>query len=88
MKSRRVSTIRSRLAWLVIACVIPAALMAAALISYSYQRERSRLVRDAIATARALTSVLDRELAGVQSALFALATSPDLLTNDFSAFYR
>jgi diguanylate cyclase (GGDEF)-like protein len=88
MKSRRVSTIRSRLAWLVIACVIPAALMAAALISYSYQRERSRLVRDAIATARALTSVLDRELAGVQSALFALATSPNLLSNDFSAFYR
>lgn len=57
-------------------------------VSYSYQRERSRLVRDAIATARALTSVLDRELAGVQSALFALATSPNLLSNDFSAFYR
>jgi hypothetical protein len=88
MKWRRISTIRSRLAWLVIASVIPAALMVAVLISYSYQRERSRLVRDSIATARALTSVLDRELAGVQAALFALATSPDLTSNDLSAFYN
>jgi diguanylate cyclase (GGDEF)-like protein len=87
MRSGRVPTIRSRLALLVIACVIPAALMAAALISYNYQRERSRLVRDSIATARALTSALDRELAGVRSALFALATSPDLSSNNLAAFY-
>jgi hypothetical protein len=87
MKSRRVPTIRSRLALLVIACVIPATLMAALLISYNYQRERSRQLRDSMATARALMSALDRELAGVQSALFALATSPDLSSNELSAFY-
>jgi diguanylate cyclase (GGDEF)-like protein len=72
---------------LVIACVIPATLMAALLISYNYQRERSRQLRDSMATARALMSALDRELAGVQSALFALATSPDLSSNELSAFY-
>jgi len=61
--------------------------MAAALIAYSYVREHARLVRDSIATARALTSALDLELAGVQSALFALATSPHLTANDLKAFH-
>jgi diguanylate cyclase (GGDEF)-like protein len=67
--------------------VIPASVMAAVLISQSYQRERARLVRDSIATARALTSAIDRELTGVQSALFALATSPNLSSNNLRAFY-
>ena len=87
MRPGRIPTIRSRLALLVIACVVPASLMAVVLISYSYERERGRLVRDSIATARALTSAMDRDLAGVQSALYALATSPHLASNDFGAFH-
>jgi diguanylate cyclase (GGDEF)-like protein len=87
MKSNRIPTIRSRLALLVIACMIPASVMAAVLISQNYQRERARLVRDSIATARALTSAMDRELAGVQSALFALATSPHLSSKNLRAFH-
>src|SRR5713226_6739769 len=87
MKSGRIPTIRSRLALLVIACVIPASVMAAVLISQNYQRERARLVRDSMGTARAMTSALDRELAGVQSALFALATSPNLSSNNLRAFH-
>jgi len=87
MQPGRIPTIRSRLVWLVVACVIPASLMAAALIAYNYQREHARLARDSIATARALTSAMDRELAGVQSALFALSTSPYLSANDLRAFY-
>lgn len=88
VKSASPPTIRSRLVLLVIACVIPASLMAVALIAYNYQQERARLVRDSIATARALTSAMDRELAGVQSALFALSTSPHLSSNDLRAFYN
>jgi len=87
MNSRRNPTIRSRLVLLVLACVIPASFMAVVLISYNYQLERERLVRDSIATARALTSAMDRELAGLQSALFALATSPHLASNDLRAFH-
>jgi diguanylate cyclase (GGDEF)-like protein len=87
MKPGRIPTIRSSLVVLVVACVIPALLMASALITYNYQRERARLVRDSIATARAMTSAMDRELAGVQSTLSALATSPSLSSNDFRAFY-
>lgn len=62
--------------------------MVVVLISYSYQQERARLVRDSIAMARALTTAMDRELAGVQSGLFALATSPNLSSNDLPAFYH
>ncbi len=87
MKPRPAPTIRSRLVLLVVACLIPASLMAVMLIAYSYQRERARLVRDTIATARALTGALDRELAGVTSALFALSTSPHLASGDFRAFH-
>lgn len=88
MRPGRIPTIRSRLALLVIACVVPASLMAVMLISYNYEREHARLVRDSIATARALTSAMDRDLTGVQSALYALATSPNLSSNDFGAFHR
>jgi diguanylate cyclase (GGDEF)-like protein len=87
MKSNRIPTIRSRLVLLVMACMIPASLVAVVLISYNYQREQARLVRDSIATARALNSAMDRELAGVQSALFALATSPHLSSKNLRAFY-
>src|SRR4051794_12873400 len=84
---RVVPTIRSRLALLVTACVLPASLMAVLLISYDYRRERNQLTRDAIATARALTSAVDRDLAGAEAALLALATSPHLRTNNLAAFY-
>src|SRR6185295_15218107 len=87
MTPSRAHTIRSRLALLVIACVIPASLMAGALISYNYRIERERLVRDSIATARALASAMDRELVGVQSALYALSTSPHLSSGDLRDFY-
>jgi diguanylate cyclase (GGDEF)-like protein len=87
MKADRILTIRSTLALLVTACVLPALLMAMVLIPYSYQREKSQLVRDSIATARALAFAVDKELASAEAALLALATSPHLDSNDFSAFY-
>jgi hypothetical protein len=61
--------------------------MVVLLISYNYRLERARLVRDSISTARALATATDRELAGVQSALFALATSPNLSSDNLRAFY-
>lgn len=88
MTVARTPTIRSRLALLVTACILPASLMAAALIHYNYQRENAQLVREVMATARALTSTVDRELAVTESALNVLATSPSLASNDLAAFHR
>jgi diguanylate cyclase (GGDEF)-like protein len=87
MKARRTATIRSRLALLVMACLIPASLMAVALIAYNYQTERSRLVRDSIATARAMVQAIDRELTSITVAAEVLSTSPHLESGDTAAFY-
>lgn len=78
----------ARLAFVVGACIVPATLIAVLLIGYDYyDRERDRLARDSMATARALLAVVDSELAGVKSALLALATSPHLSTADLAAFH-
>jgi len=78
----------ARLAFIVGACVVPATLIAALLIGYDYySRERDRLARDSMATARALLAVVDTELTGVKSALLALATSPHLSSADLAAFH-
>jgi hypothetical protein len=78
----------ARLAFVVGACIVPAALVAMLLIGYDYyHRERDRLARDSMATARALLAVVDTELTGAKSALLALATSPHLSSGDLAAFH-
>ena len=81
-------TIRSRLILLVMACLIPLSLMMAGLIAYEYRNNRARLIRDSISTARAMMAAVDRDLAGTQGGLLALAASPYLVSNDFLAFYK
>jgi PAS domain S-box-containing protein len=83
----RTRTIRAWFALLVIACILPAAIAATLLITHSYQRERARVERSTIETARALMQAVDRELSSAQGALQALATSPYLLSGDLLAFY-
>ncbi len=81
-------SIRFSLALLVTACVLPGSLMSAYLIFDGYQTQRSLLIRDTIATARAMASTLDRDLASVESGLHVLATTPWLASDDFAGFYR
>ncbi|HEV7802624.1 MAG TPA: sensor domain-containing diguanylate cyclase [Burkholderiales bacterium] len=88
MTARRIPTIRSRLILLVLACIIPALLMVVALISYNYRQDRARLIQESMTTARAVMSAVDRDLAGMQSAMFSLSTSPHLDAPDLAAFYR
>jgi hypothetical protein len=52
MKVKRLPTIHSRLVLLVMACVLPGALMAVGLISYNYQQDRAALIQASLATAR------------------------------------
>ena len=82
-----IPTIRSRLALLVMACIVPAALMVAGLMLYNYRQGRAQLIRDSIATARAMMSTVDRELSSTQAALSGLATSPHLASGELAAFH-
>ncbi|HQS89781.1 ATP-binding protein [Polaromonas sp.] len=87
MKSQRILSIRSGLARLVAACLIPAILMAAVLLHDDYQRSRARLVSDSLDAARALMLAVDGEFVGAERTLHALSTSPSIASRDFSAFH-
>jgi PAS domain S-box-containing protein len=86
-KSRQTS-IRHRLVFLVIACVLPVWVAAGYLVYHNYQSKRALTEQGMLDTARALTMVVDRELSNMQASLIALATSPSLATGDLHAFYR
>lgn len=86
--SKRLPSIRSSLAKLVAACLLPALLVACALMYYSYQRERAELERDALAKAQAMVLAIDREFEGIDRSLRALATSPFLEYRDLAAFHE
>jgi signal transduction histidine kinase len=80
-------TIQAHLTRLVLASLLPAAVAAFLLIGYSYERHRESIKEHTLATARALTQAVDRDLASSLTALQALATSPSLASGDLAAFH-
>lgn len=88
MSLRQNLTIRFFLTCLVVACVLPVWLMAALLVRHAYDAKLEQVNRELLENARAMTMVLDRELASVQAALLALATSPSFKEKDFAALHR
>src|SRR5208337_5479992 len=85
---RRRDSIRLRLASLVVACVLPVWIAAGFLVYYNYQSRRARTEQRMLETARALTTVVDREIANMQAGLSVLATTPSLVSGDLLAFYH
>ncbi|WP_293775802.1 sensor domain-containing diguanylate cyclase [uncultured Oxalicibacterium sp.] len=61
--------------------------MAIVLIAHDYQRAREHLLFNLLTTARTMISVVDRDLASIESSLNALSTSPYLEQRDFRAFH-
>jgi len=82
------TTIRARMTYLVLTCVVPVWLVAGFLVFYAYSSKRNQINRSMIETARAMTMVVDRELSSIQAALQALATSPTFANGDFAAVHR
>jgi PAS domain S-box-containing protein len=85
---RRHVTVRRRLALLVVACVLPVWIAAGFLLYYNFRSRRALTEQRMLETARALTMVVDREIATMQASLNALATTPSLVNADLPAFYR
>lgn len=85
--SSRRPSVRARIAVVFLASLLPTVVGFALLTYNSYRREQAQLERDTVQTARALTLAVDRDLGRVMSAALALATSPYLQQQDFSAFY-
>jgi diguanylate cyclase (GGDEF)-like protein len=81
-------SIRSRLIWLVMACIVPASLMVVKMISADYELARAAFIRSAMTTAHANAMAVDKEFAVIESTLKALATSPGLAGDDLRPFYE
>ena len=85
---RRDRSIRFWLGLLVVACTVPALLVASYLIADSYTAARASAERNTLATTRALMQAVDADLLGAQSGLRALAASPYLRSGDLAAFHE
>lgn len=81
-------TIRSSLVLLVVACVLPGFLISTFLIFDSYRLQRTLVIRDAVASARAIAAALDRDLSSLESGLHIMAAAPQLAANDLAGFDR
>lgn len=80
-------SIRTNLAVLVAFCLLPAMLVAAGILTYHYQLQRSHLVSGTVTDVRTLQNLIDTELAASQNALQVFATSPSLQGQDFSVMH-
>lgn len=86
MKSGRIS-IRASLIGLVLICLLPAILLAAAFMYLDHQSERAKLVRESLSTARALMAVVDAEFVSAETSMYTLSSSVALKNGDIAAFY-
>ena len=82
-----IPSLRSRLVVLVLACILPSAIMVGGLIFLDYRSDRERLITSVITTARTMVLAVDQRLLMTKSGLSTLAVSPSLRTRDFSTFY-
>jgi signal transduction histidine kinase len=86
--NRSSRSIRARILQIVFIFVAPWILGLAIAAFYIYQNERDHVTKSAIATSRALTSAVNRELASTTLAAQVFASSPILTSDDFAAFHR
>jgi hypothetical protein len=80
-------TIQARIALLVIACILPAWLLAAAVTYVSYEQDRSDFKELTLETTRGLMRLVERDLAADMASLQTLATSNWIDQRDFAAFH-
>lgn len=83
----RPASIQFWLASLVLACVVPVWIAAGFLIRFDYLSKRALTEQRMLETSRALTLVLDRDLANMQASLTDLATTSSFANGDLPAAY-
>jgi PAS domain S-box-containing protein len=84
----RQHTLRFWLACLTLTCVLPIGFIVGFLVYYSYQQTQRALESSMLETARALSMVVDQQLATMQASATTLATAPSLVSGDLAAFHR
>ena len=87
MKRQRFRTIRTSLAWLVVICLLPVALLTTWLLWDNVQQKQAELIRESLGDARTLSAIVDADFRAIELAMTALATSPLILQPDLTGFY-
>ena len=80
-------SVRSWLVLLAMSVLLPTLLAAVASIAYFYRQERQSFEERVLETARAMSMVVDRELARREAMVKTLAKSPTLAQDDLEAFH-
>ncbi|SNS48810.1 diguanylate cyclase (GGDEF) domain-containing protein [Noviherbaspirillum humi] len=88
MATGSVPSVRSRINQLAAVFIVPALLIVIGLLVFDYHQARAKLIDHHITTARAMTSLVDKDFASVEATLRALATSPAIADNDLQRFYE
>jgi signal transduction histidine kinase len=81
-------SINARILQIVFSLVAPLIVGMAIAAFCVFQNERDHIAKSTIATSRALTSALNRELASITLATQIFASSPLFASDDFAAFHR
>ncbi len=68
--------------------MVPAFVMTALVLTYSYRQQQAELLKESIADVRTFSRVVDRELGTAQVSLNVLAASSSLQARDYAAFQR
>src|SRR5918998_4377543 len=79
---------RTHLALLLIALLVPVLAFAAVLTHRYSTAERARFEQEALDGAGRVAALIDRDLAGLQTALQTLSTSARLRSGDYQGFYQ
>ncbi|MFD0669377.1 hybrid sensor histidine kinase/response regulator [Ramlibacter sp. MAHUQ-53] len=80
-------TVRAVLLALVLACLLPGVLGAAALFAWQYRQARTQLAQTTVLTARAMAQAVDHHLLKVLAVGQALSTSAALAAGDLGHFH-
>ncbi len=81
-------SLRRNLLLMVVVCVLPAAIVSAALAFSLYDLRRDQIEQQTSLMGRSVVSDLERELATLESALKTLATSQELIQGDLASFHK
>lgn len=87
MTQQRFRSIRARLAWLVVICLLPVALLTTWLLWDTVQQKHAELIRDSIGDARTLGAIVEADFKAVELAMTTLASSPLIFQRDLTGFY-
>jgi diguanylate cyclase (GGDEF)-like protein len=85
--ANRPFSLRLNLVLLVLACVLPAAMVSALLLYANFRLEKTNVEHQTALVAKSVVSDLDRDMAAVESALKTLATSQELASGNLAGFH-